>query len=57
MAPVDGGRGSSSCCRELYSFHHAVNGFAVHATAALAERLRAAPEVAAVEDRTRGRGS
>ncbi|KAL6653045.1 hypothetical protein ACP70R_011970 [Stipagrostis hirtigluma subsp. patula] len=49
MAPVDdGGRGS--CCRKIYSFHHAVNGFAVHATAALADRLRAAPEVAAVEE-------
>ncbi|CAL5033390.1 unnamed protein product [Urochloa decumbens] len=43
--------GSGSCrCRKLYSFHHAVNGFAVHATASLAERLRAAPEVAAVEE-------
>ncbi|CAL5035396.1 unnamed protein product [Urochloa decumbens] len=43
--------GSGSCrCRKLYSFHHAVNGFAVHTTASLAERLRAAPEVAAVEE-------
>jgi subtilisin family serine protease len=43
---------ASSCCptSKLYSFHHAVNGFAVHATASLAERLRAAPEVAAVEE-------
>ncbi|XP_034604584.1 subtilisin-like protease SBT2.4 [Setaria viridis] len=42
--------GGSYCCRKLYSFHHAVNGFAVHATASLAERLRAAPEVATVEE-------
>ncbi|CAL5018109.1 unnamed protein product [Urochloa decumbens] len=43
--------GGGSCrCRKLYSFHHAVNGFAVHATASLAERLRASPEVAAVEE-------
>lgn len=47
----DGAGGSGSCwCRKLYSFHHSVNGFAVHATASLAERLRAAPEVAAVEE-------
>jgi len=31
-------------------FQRAVNGFAIHATASLAERLRAAPEVAAVEE-------
>lgn len=37
-------------CRKLYSFHNAVTGFAVHATSSLAERLRAAPEVAAVEE-------
>lgn len=47
----DGARGSGSCrCRKIYSFHHSVNGFAVHATASLAERLRAAPEVVAVEE-------
>ncbi|CAO2041479.1 unnamed protein product [Urochloa humidicola] len=46
----DGGGGCPCCCRKLYSFHHAVNGFAVHATASLADRLRAAPEVAAVEE-------
>ncbi|KAF7013132.1 unnamed protein product [Triticum aestivum] len=38
--------------RKLYSFHHAVNGFAVHVAegSRAAERLRAAPEVAAVEE-------
>ncbi|CAN6271047.1 unnamed protein product [Urochloa humidicola] len=46
----DGGGGGSCRCRKLYSFHHAVNGFAVHATASLAERLRAAPEIAAIEE-------
>ncbi|CAN6234441.1 unnamed protein product [Urochloa humidicola] len=45
-----GDGGGSYRCRMLYSFHHAVNGFAVHATASAMERLRAAPEVAAVEE-------
>uniref|UniRef100_A0A0D9W2C4 Subtilisin-like protease fibronectin type-III domain-containing protein n=1 Tax=Leersia perrieri TaxID=77586 RepID=A0A0D9W2C4_9ORYZ len=36
--------------RKLYGFHHAVNGFAVHTTATHAARLRAAREVAAVEE-------
>ncbi|KAK3145207.1 hypothetical protein QOZ80_4AG0325400 [Eleusine coracana subsp. coracana] len=44
------GDASCSCCRKLYSFHHAVHGFAVHATTSLAERLRAAPEIAVVEE-------
>ena len=48
-AAVDEGGGSYHC-RKIYSFQHAVNGFAIHATASLAERLRAAPEVAAVEE-------
>ncbi|KAF0892360.1 hypothetical protein E2562_015439 [Oryza meyeriana var. granulata] len=42
--------GGGSFYRKLYSFHHAINGFAVHTSAAHAERLRAAPEVAAVEE-------
>ncbi|KAL5215252.1 hypothetical protein ABZP36_004404 [Zizania latifolia] len=42
--------GAGSFYRKLYSFHHAVSGFAVHTTPAQAERLRAAPEVAAVEE-------
>ncbi|KAJ1270249.1 hypothetical protein BS78_06G039500 [Paspalum vaginatum] len=46
---MDGGGGCYHC-RKIYSFHHTVSGFAVHATASLAERLRAAPEVAAVEE-------
>ncbi|KAL6839703.1 hypothetical protein ACP4OV_030391 [Aristida adscensionis] len=50
VAAAAGGGGGSWRCRKLYSFHHAVDGFAVHATAAAAERLRAAPEVAAVEE-------
>ncbi|KAG8064092.1 hypothetical protein GUJ93_ZPchr0004g40337 [Zizania palustris] len=44
------GGAAGSLCRKIYSFHHAVNGFAVHATPAQAERLSAAPEVAAVEE-------
>ncbi|XP_062184662.1 subtilisin-like protease SBT2.4 [Phragmites australis] len=47
---MDGGGNESFYCRKLYSFHHAINGFAVHTTALLAERLSAAPEVAAVEE-------
>ncbi|KAK3142931.1 hypothetical protein QOZ80_4BG0354350 [Eleusine coracana subsp. coracana] len=47
---MDGDAASCSCCRKLYSFHHAVNGFAVHATASMAEQLRAAPEITAVEE-------
>ena len=48
-AAVDEGGGSYHC-RKIYSFQRPVNGFAIHATASLAERLRAAPEVAAVEE-------
>ncbi|KAL6653044.1 hypothetical protein ACP70R_011969 [Stipagrostis hirtigluma subsp. patula] len=39
LAHIDGGRGS--CCRKLYGFHHAISGFAVHATTAMADRQRA----------------
>ncbi|TVU07431.1 hypothetical protein EJB05_47486, partial [Eragrostis curvula] len=52
LATDGGDASSSSSYRKLYSFHHAVSGFAVHATASLAERLRAAPEVTAVEEDT-----
>ncbi|XP_072956541.1 subtilisin-like protease SBT2.4 [Typha angustifolia] len=35
--------------RKLYSFHHIVNGFAVHTTPSQAERLRMVPEVLMLE--------